>query len=88
MNIQKLQVDLGEDARIETGVVQFNSDWPGVFIRGDNAVGYASCLEQALNILKSQSDLHSGCQDFALAIALVNLASLKNLLQSAIVIPE
>lgn len=23
--------------RVETGVVQFEDDWPGVFIRGDNA---------------------------------------------------
>jgi hypothetical protein len=88
MNIQNISADLGEHTRVETGAVQFNSDWPGVFIRGDNAVGYAMCLEQALKILKSESDLHDGCQDFALAIALVNLDSLKKLLQSAVVIPE
>jgi hypothetical protein len=28
--------------RVETGAVQFGSqDWPGVFIRGDNAFNYA-----------------------------------------------
>lgn len=27
--------------RIETGVVQFGDDWPGIFIRGDNADHYA-----------------------------------------------
>lgn len=25
------------DGRAETGVLQFRGDWPGVFIRGDNA---------------------------------------------------
>jgi len=32
--------------RIETGVVQFADDWPGVFIRGDNAIAYASELRR------------------------------------------
>lgn len=31
--------------RVETGVVQFGNDWPGVFIRGDNGAGYALALE-------------------------------------------
>lgn len=36
-------------ARVETGVVQFDQDWPGVFIRGDNAAYVALMLEQVLN---------------------------------------
>jgi len=31
--------------RVETGVVQFGNDWPGLFIRGDNALGYALALD-------------------------------------------
>lgn len=31
--------------RIETGVVQFDGDWPGVFIRGDEALAMASLIE-------------------------------------------
>ena len=27
--------------RLETGVVDCPDDWPGIFIRGDNALGYA-----------------------------------------------
>lgn len=30
--------------RVETGVVQFGQDWPGVFIRGDNAFYWAQIL--------------------------------------------
>lgn len=30
-----------QEKRVETGVVQFGEDWPGVFIRGDNAGHYA-----------------------------------------------
>jgi hypothetical protein len=38
-----------DGARVETGVVQFGDDWPGVFIRGDNAAYYAMALETELN---------------------------------------
>lgn len=34
--------------RPETGVMQFGNDWPGVFIRGDNAAGYAIALRTHL----------------------------------------
>jgi len=37
------------EPRIETGPVQFGKDWPGTFIRGDNAAYYAMCLEMLLN---------------------------------------
>jgi hypothetical protein len=30
--------------RPETGVMQFVEDWPGVFIRGDNAMAYSEVL--------------------------------------------
>lgn len=34
--------------RVETGAVQFGDDWPGVFIRGDNAAGYALAIRDVL----------------------------------------
>lgn len=30
--------------RVETGPMQFGDDWPGVFIRGDNAFHFATLL--------------------------------------------
>ena len=30
--------------RIATGPLKFGDDWPGVFIRGDDALGYAGTL--------------------------------------------
>lgn len=43
-------VETNNDARIETGVVQIDDDWPGVFIRGDNALmGYAPALKSILD---------------------------------------
>jgi hypothetical protein len=35
--------------RAETGPMQFGDDWPGVFIRGDNAMGMAIALEVVLD---------------------------------------
>lgn len=35
--------------RVETGVVQFGDDWPGVFIRGDNAAYYSMALDSLLS---------------------------------------
>ncbi|MEN8764135.1 MAG: hypothetical protein ABF290_17120 [Thiogranum sp.] len=32
--------------RVETGPVQFGDDWPGIFIRGDNAAHYALMLSR------------------------------------------
>jgi len=36
-----------EERRAETGVMQFGDDWPGVFIRGDNAKMFVIALEEA-----------------------------------------
>jgi hypothetical protein len=34
--------------RVETGPVQFGDDWPGVFIRGDNAFWLTGCIDAML----------------------------------------
>ena len=45
-----MQVPQPDDVeRVETGVIQFGDDWPGVFIRGDHALQFAHCLEMALS---------------------------------------
>jgi hypothetical protein len=31
--------------RVESGALQINGDWPGVFIRGDNALYYSMQLQ-------------------------------------------
>ena len=35
--------------RVETGPMKFGDDWTGVFIRGDNAGGYALALSALLD---------------------------------------
>lgn len=39
--------------RVETGVVQFNDDWPGVWIRGDNAMYFALRLQQLIAMVEN-----------------------------------
>ena len=58
--IQKIKVEdldsqLGDKhARVETGPLQINNDWPGTFIRGDNSFGYALELEEILGALTDE----------------------------------
>lgn len=66
--IQKLKVDLSQipcpfnmrehAERVETGPIQFNDDWPGAFIRGDNAAYYAIHLQQALDQMEKGEEVH------------------------------
>jgi hypothetical protein len=39
-----------QENRVESGAVQFGNDWPGVFIRGDNALFYAMALKRVLEM--------------------------------------
>lgn len=57
MDIQKLPAWTepawhgGGPGRPETGPMQFGEDWPGVFIRGDNALVDANALDEAIKLL-------------------------------------
>ena len=63
--------------RPETGPMQFKDDWSGVFIRGDNAFGYAMALKRVLDgekgipevyvrgllaLLEGSNEMHEGSQ--------------------------
>jgi hypothetical protein len=53
--IQKITCKLPEgQQRIESGPLQVNEDWPGTFIRGDNAIYYAFSLQLMLDRLKRE----------------------------------
>jgi len=44
--------------RVETGPVQFGKDWPGLFIRGDNAFYFAMHLDAVLKEPSHANDLN------------------------------
>jgi hypothetical protein len=62
--------------RAETGVMQFEDDWPGVFIRGDEALGYSLSLRQ---IIEHQCKIHGDC---GMAAQWLKLSQLQELLAS------
>jgi hypothetical protein len=45
--------------RLETGVVQCGDDWPGIFIRGDNAFALAADLRHVLAALPETPDFYT-----------------------------
>jgi hypothetical protein len=57
--------------RVETGPLQFEGDWPGVFIRGDNALHFAMVLEMVLH----RDDLHPIMEDAPLKGLMATLRS-------------
>lgn len=77
-DIQKIVADLAGAGRVETGVLQINDDWPGVFIRGDNAMHYAMNLRRMIAELEKHSDgnLHD-------AFAVSTLKSLLSILEKS-----
>lgn len=64
-----------QSERVETGPLQFGSDWPGVFIRGDNAGAMALSLKFLLD----------GCRE---PILIAELRGLQHLLESAKTTPH
>ena len=73
----KLMVKIlqAQEERVETGIVQFGEDWPGTFIRGDNAFAYKLALDAALKKLESITNKNK-VEDFILLGQLENLRSL------------
>lgn len=64
--------------RPETGPMQFGDDWPGVFIRGDNALmGFVPVLRVASERLSAEGEID--------VFALMRLQELLVLLQSCCV---
>jgi hypothetical protein len=45
-----------DEPRVESGVVQFGDDWPGVFIRGDHALDFAHHLRYMLAKIDVEQD--------------------------------
>jgi len=52
--MQKLTIN--QEERIETGAVQFNDDWPGLFIRSDDCLDLANTIS-ALEVMTTEDDM-------------------------------
>ncbi len=52
-----LQIPLpGGSGNVPTGAMQFRDDWPGLFIRGDDAVSIGFAIHQIEQALASSKD--------------------------------
>ena len=47
----------GSSGKIPTGAMQFNNDWPGYFIRGDDAISLMLSIESLMDILSRNKDI-------------------------------
>lgn len=45
-----------QSERVETGAIQFGGDWPGVFLRGDNAIAAAYYLGEVFDAIERGED--------------------------------
>jgi hypothetical protein len=61
--------------RAESGTIQFGDDWPGLFLRGDDAFFYAQLLDELLAALKEGREAGSvtreaieGIKEFLLSV--------------------
>jgi len=54
MSLRKYPNPNPDGSRMETGPVQFGDDWPGIFIRGDEACYIGFLLSQVLKQLKDE----------------------------------
>lgn len=74
MHTEKVQIiNVPLEHRVESGPVQFNDDWPGTFIRGDNSLWYAMVINNVLKDISNTTLTESNALDI---IALRSLADL------------
>lgn len=56
-DLSKIQLrDWNPVQRVETGAIQINDDWPGIYVRGDNALAFAQGLAQILDYAEHRTD--------------------------------
>lgn len=58
------------EKRVETGAVRFGDDWPGLFIRGDDAMYLAMCIDFTELLLDGVTMLPSQAVYFRRLVAL------------------
>ena len=79
MSVRKIDVPLLNN-RVETGSLQINDDWPGLFIRGDNCIFFKMMIKEAINILKSHKSEE--------IVVVAALEGLEQLLKEPLIMPN
>jgi len=79
MSIRKLNQP--DKNRVETGSIQFGEDWPGYFLRGDNAGYIAHCIENIEKCIKSVKSPEDKAKLDGISFHLAALVNLQNDIQ-------
>ena len=75
-----LQIPMrGNSGQTPTGAIQFENDWPGLFIRGDRAIVLLSRIRGLQERLASHPDV-------VVAAALVELGKIADLIERDVVV--
>ena len=74
---------LAKRVRMETGVMQFKGDWPGLFIRGDDAIRLMLSVRAVLNFAEKSLPPSRLSE---IAMHLQGLAAIANLIDRDVVV--
>ena len=75
-----LQIPMhGSSGETPTGAIQFQNDWPGLFVRGDDAIVLMSKIRGLQKHLASHPDL-------VVAAALVELSKIADLIERDVIV--
>ena len=69
----------GNSGETPTGAMQFQSDWPGLFVRGDDAIGLMLAVQRLRERLASHPDV-------AVAAALASLSRYAEIIERDVVV--
>jgi hypothetical protein len=69
----------GDSGRIPTGAMQFQDDWPGLFLRGDAAIPLMCCIRYLVENLGKQ-------EDKGVMSCLAHLQALANMIEEHVVV--
>ncbi len=78
--------DNGPHERVETGAVQFGKDWPGLFIRGDNAAWLAHNISIIKDWYTSLPDEMKAKDELGVPMALSNLEEVMGMVRGEVII--
>ena len=72
---------LGVEPRVESGAIKFGSDWPGLFLRGDDAASLSCQIARIIALIKNSSANTSILDRLAIA----ELIALKDLIDNDVI---
>jgi hypothetical protein len=81
-SVQRIPFD-NKTGRVETGAVQFGEDWPGLFIRGDNAFALAINVQALLEWYNELPEHVKG--EFMVSQAISGLRSFQQIIMGDVI---